>query len=185
MFLFITTLIGACGSDSSQDSAAMSDSPQVQVDDEGASEQVKRVYLKSALEPDYDPYIVDHEGSDKLVICHVPPGNPLNSKTKMIGPSSIDAHLNHEPKAMQKNNGKDHHSHGHKDCSKDDEGVLEADIYKGGDYLGPCGNPELKDVMIVLDDPVFETDGLVCVGLRGPALYDCLKEHDQNITIEL
>lgn len=33
--------------------------------------------------------------ADKVVICHAPPGNPDNAHTIVVGPTALDAHLNH------------------------------------------------------------------------------------------
>ncbi len=33
--------------------------------------------------------------SDKVVVCHAPPGNPDNAHTIVVGPSALQAHLNH------------------------------------------------------------------------------------------
>ena len=33
--------------------------------------------------------------ADKVVVCHAPPGNPDNEHTIVVGPSALQAHLNH------------------------------------------------------------------------------------------
>lgn len=33
--------------------------------------------------------------SDKVVICHIPPGNPSNAQTITVGVAAVNAHLNH------------------------------------------------------------------------------------------
>ena len=35
------------------------------------------------------------DGQKKIEICHVPPGNPGNAKTKLVNCNSLDAHLAH------------------------------------------------------------------------------------------
>ena len=35
------------------------------------------------------------KGSDKVVVCHIPPGNPANAHTISIGAPAVDAHLAH------------------------------------------------------------------------------------------
>lgn len=34
-----------------------------------------------------------HGGSDKVTICHIPPGNPDNAQTITVGAAAVPAHL--------------------------------------------------------------------------------------------
>ena len=170
---------------------------------------LNRLYLKNVSESDFEPYLVEHEGEDRLVICHVPVGNPVNFKTHMVSPESLQAHMNHGSKNSKKTLGVSHGHHGKRsnsgkdsnkgkkcdddedtksdasDTDSDEEESHWADVYVGDDYIGACGKPEPLDDIIVLDDPVFPEDGIVCEGLTGPALYDCLAEHQQSIAYDL
>lgn len=41
----------------------------------------------------------------KVLICHVPPGNPANEHTICIGQPAVDAHLTHHPDRINACNG--------------------------------------------------------------------------------
>lgn len=167
LVLPIGLLVG-CGS--SEDDRAQSEL--VEPIDETLVEK-KRVYLNQASEADFEPFIIDAEGQEQLVICHIPPGNPRNFKSKLVPLTAVEAHLNHGHEASLKSeNGK---KHKHSDNQ----------VYRLEDYLGACGELEVNEDYIVIDDPVFEGDGPVCQGLVGDLLYSCLQEHNQHITVEL
>ena len=34
-------------------------------------------------------------GADKVTVCHIPPGNPENAHTIVVGPTAVPAHLAH------------------------------------------------------------------------------------------
>ena len=188
---FISVVITACNGNISGEGSSSIDLVQESNGADASLAQNKRIYLKNASESDFIPYTVEYEGVDKLVICHVPPGNPLNFKTKMIGAASLAAHLNHGSEVFQKNN---HVNNGEKTKNEDHRGEqreeIEGDkkaseIYRGEDYLGTCGVPELLEGIIMLDDPVFDIDGIICQDLQGKEFYECLADHDQEIIIEL
>lgn len=44
-------------------------------------------------DPSIDPS--SHDSSDKVTICHIPPGNPANAHTIRVGAPAVPAHLAH------------------------------------------------------------------------------------------
>ncbi len=91
------------------------------------------IYKSSVQYADLDE-LLDNEAecnghSDQVCVyvCHRPPGNPTNEKTKILPIKALTAHLNH---------GADHHN--------------------DHDYVGPCesdtGNDD-PDIIIIIDDP--------------------------------
>lgn len=166
-----------------------------------------RLYLKSASMGDYALYSRDPGDGVQVVICHVPPGNPMNFKTHIVSVSSLQSHLSHGSQGNEAKNGASHpkakpqHRHGdshakghsddhHNNCTDDEESRDEdhdkvSEHYIDEDYLGACGAPEPYDDLIVLDDPVYPEDGIVCEGLTGEPLFDCLAELDQGPFMDL
>jgi hypothetical protein len=43
------------------------------------------------------PNADDGNNNNKVIICHVPPGNPTNGQTITIGPKAAEAHLRNHP----------------------------------------------------------------------------------------
>lgn len=70
-----------------------------------------------AFPPDFDDIIGDWKcgqgDSTKIIICHVPPGNPGNAHDICVSPNAIPAHMSHD----------------------DDNGTKDDGL---SDYLGPC-----------------------------------------------
>jgi len=97
--------------------------------------------------------------NNKVLLCHVPPGNPANAHTICISPKAVAAHLeNHEG---------DH-------CGPCDGPLLQAEV-GGGDALPPCPTDiDLNGVTNVLD----LIDLLLCFG--EPAVPGCESE-DTNL----
>lgn len=55
-----------------------------------------RITNREAGEPSSGITDVQTLGADdKVVVCHIPPGNPDNEHTIVVGPSALQAHLNH------------------------------------------------------------------------------------------
>lgn len=55
------------------------------------------VFMRDCDEDHCDEDECDHGQCEKVVLCHVPPGNPLAAHTIEISESAVDAHLdNHE-----------------------------------------------------------------------------------------
>ena len=205
---FLALILTACGGAGELSDKTETPSVTPAADSSGNSQApLNRMYLKNATDKDLEPYLVNHEGEERLVICHVPPGNPLNFKTHIVSINALQAHFNHGGKSQKSknlNSGHGHHakiSHPKKNqgkgkkCDDEQDGVSAetaeedvaeedspwADVYVGEDYAGACGEPEPIDEVIVIDDPVFPEDGIVCEGLTGPALYECLAEHQQAV----
>ena len=156
----------------SQEVGDLSDGSVTDPSSDISSGKSERIYLKTATDDQIEAHIYEEDGEERVIICHVPPGNPSNSHNIVVSANAFDAHLKHGSRG----NGHGRAKNGaHQD----------SDIYKEGDYLGACGAPELRDDIIILDDPVFDTDGVVCEDLMGDELYECLAEHNQNITVEL
>ncbi len=57
------------------------------------------IYLDKASAEDFEQHMVVVKGKKgnelKVVICHVPPGNPDNRHTISISENAVDAHMNH------------------------------------------------------------------------------------------
>ncbi len=122
--------------------------------------QMQKVYLDSATLEEIAPHKKECKGANKdhkicVEICHRPPGNPANGKSKVLPLSAVRAHLCHGSDKIADN---DYLGPCHGD---DDNGVDDGGDTGGGDTGGGDTEGEIPAWCAPYIDIDSDCDGII------------------------